>query len=58
MKQNKLLPAIIKSFLVMAVMFLIGYMGYHFPDVMIVVIAVAVFSAVFAYFYNKDTEEK
>jgi hypothetical protein len=57
MKGNKLSIAIFKSFLCVACMFLVGYFGYHYPDVMIVVICIAVFFAFSWYFYTKDNED-
>jgi hypothetical protein len=57
MKANKLLLAIIKSLLVMAGIFLIGYFGYHYPDTIIVAIAVTIFLVFAWYFYTKGQEE-
>lgn len=41
----------------MAGIFLIGYLGYHFPDAMIWVVTAAIFSALFYYYYAKEGEE-
>jgi hypothetical protein len=57
MKANKLLLAILKSLLCMVGIFLVGYFGYHYPDVMIVVIAVAIFCVFSWYFYAKVNED-
>ena len=57
MKQKKLLPAILKSVFSMAGVFLLGYLGYHFPDAMVWVVSAAIFCALFYYFYSKDNEE-
>jgi hypothetical protein len=57
MKSNKLIIAILKALLGMACMFLIGYFGYHYPDAMIWVIAIAIFCAFSWYFYAKANEE-
>jgi hypothetical protein len=57
MKQKKLLPAILKSVFSMAGVFLLGYLGYHFPDAMVWVVTAAIFCALFYYFYSKDNEE-
>jgi purine-cytosine permease-like protein len=57
MKGNKLLPAIFKSLLCMACMFVIGFLGYHYPDIMMVVISVAIFCAFSWYFYAKSNED-
>jgi len=57
MKPNKLFVAILKSLLVMAAVFLIGFFGYHYPDSMIVIIAIAIFCVFSWYFYTKDQEE-
>lgn len=56
MKPNKLFVAILKSLLVMAAVFLIGFFGYRYPDIMIVVIAIAIFCVFSWYFYTKDQE--
>jgi len=57
MKENKLVYAVLKSLVCMAIMFVIGYLGYHYPDVMIWVICIGVFSAFSWYFYKKDRED-
>ena len=57
MKANKLLSAILKALLVIACIFLFGYFGYHFPDAMIVVIAIAIFCVFSWYFYTKGQDE-
>jgi hypothetical protein len=55
MKVDRLILAIIKSVLCMAGIFLIGYLGYHYPDVMIWVIVAAVLFAFSWYFYAKES---
>jgi hypothetical protein len=57
MKGNKFLPAVLKSLLSMAGVFLLGYLGYHNPDAMVWVITAAIFCALFYYFYSRDNEE-
>ena len=57
MKANKLLLAIIKSLMVMTGIFLIGYFGYHYPDTIIVAIAVTIFFVFAWYFYTKGQED-
>jgi len=57
MKGNKLFLAIFKSLLATICLFVIGYLGYHYPDAMIWVICVAVFSAFCWYFYTKGDED-
>jgi uncharacterized membrane protein YfcA len=57
MKQNKLLPAIFKSLFSMAGVFLLGFLGYHYPDAMVWVVTGAIFCALFYYFYSKDNED-
>ena len=56
MKGNKLFSAIFKSLLCVGCIFLLGFLGYHYPDVMIWLICFAVFSAFAWYFYVKDNE--
>jgi len=56
MKGNRLFGAIIKSFLSVTGIFVVGYLGYHYPDAMIVVISCAVFFAFSWYFYKRDEE--
>jgi hypothetical protein len=56
MKGNKLFFAIFKSLLCVACIFLIGFLGYHYPDVMIWVICIGAFCAFSWYFYKKDDE--
>lgn len=57
MKGNKLFLAIFKSLLATICLFVIGYLGYHYPDAMIWVICGAVFSAFCWYFYTKGDED-
>jgi len=57
MKANKLLFAIFKSLICMAFMFLIGFIGYHYPDVMIWLISIAIFFVFSWYFYTKATKD-
>jgi hypothetical protein len=57
MKGKKLLPAIIKTLISMAGVFLLGYLGYHYPDAMVWVVTAAIFCALFYYFYSKDNED-
>jgi hypothetical protein len=57
MEPNKLLPALLKSLLSMATVFLLGYLGYHFPDAMVWVVTAAIFCALFYYFYSKNTDD-
>jgi hypothetical protein len=57
MKGNKLIYAVLKALLAMCCMFVIGYLGYHYPDSMIWVVCIGAFSAFSWYFYRKDFEE-
>jgi hypothetical protein len=57
MKKNRLIIAILKTILSMFVMFVIGYLGYHYPDAMVWVIVAAVFCAFSYYFYSKEQED-
>lgn len=57
MKSNKLLLALFKSLLVMAAIFLIGFIGYHYPDTMIWAITIAIFCVFSWYFYTKGQED-
>jgi len=57
MKGNKFALAVFKSLLCMAAIFLIGYLGYSFPDLMIWVIAFGICCAFTWYFYIKDNPE-
>jgi hypothetical protein len=57
MKANRLIFAGIKAILCMALIFLLGYLGYHNPDSMVFVIAAAIFCALAYYFYSKNLEE-
>jgi len=56
MKGNRLVAAIFKSLLCMAGIFLIGFLGYHYPDAMIVVVAVGVGCAFTWYFYIRQED--
>jgi hypothetical protein len=57
MKANRLFFAIFKALISMAGIFLIGYLGYHYPDAMIGVITAAVLCAFSYYFYTKADED-
>ncbi len=57
MKAGRLFVAIIKAIVSMAGIFLIGYLGYHFPDAMMWMIATAVLCAFSYYFYSREKEE-
>jgi hypothetical protein len=57
MGTNKLLLAIFKALLSMAGVFLIGYLGYHYPDAMVWVITAAIFCAFARYYYTKNLED-
>ena len=57
MKQNNLFTAIFKSLLSMAGVFVLGFLGYHYPDAMVWVVTAALFCALFYYFYRKDNED-
>ncbi|MFI5153495.1 MAG: hypothetical protein ACHQET_09190 [Chitinophagales bacterium] len=57
MKKGNLLLAVFKALLAMGCMFVIGYLGYHYPDSMIWVVCIGVFSAFSWYFYRKDHED-
>ena len=57
MKQNRLFIAVFKALISMAGIFLIGYLGYHYPDAMIWLVTAAVLCAFSYYFYTKDLED-
>ena len=57
MKANRLFFAVFKAIISMAGIFLIGYLGYHYPDAMIGVITAAVLCAFSYYFYTKADED-
>ena len=57
MKANRLFVAVIKAIVSMAGIFLIGFLGYHFPDAMIWMVTAAVLCAFSYYFYSKDKDE-
>ncbi|HEY4966881.1 MAG TPA: hypothetical protein VII28_10795 [Puia sp.] len=57
MKSTKLFIAVLKAILCMGGIFLIGYLGYHFPDSMMWMVATAVLCAFSYYFYSKDKDE-
>lgn len=57
MHPNKLFLAIFKTLGSMAIMFTIGFLGYHNPDAMVWVIIAAIFCALFYYFYAKEKED-
>jgi hypothetical protein len=58
MQASKLLKAVFKTLGSMAVIFFIGYLGYHNPDAMVWVVAGAIFCALFYYFYSKSSDDK
>jgi nucleoside permease NupC len=57
MKQNRLFFAVFKALISMAGIFLIGYLGYHYPDAMIWLVTAAILCAFSYYFYTKDLED-
>jgi quinol-cytochrome oxidoreductase complex cytochrome b subunit len=57
MKANKLVLAIFKAILCMVAIFVMGYLGYHYPDAMIWVITAAILCAFSRYFYTKGQED-
>jgi hypothetical protein len=57
MKTNRLFFAVFKALISMTGIFVIGYLGYHYPDAMIVVISVAILCAFSYYFYSKGIED-
>lgn len=57
MKSSRLFIAVIKAIVSMSAIFLIGYLGYHFPDSMMWMVATAILCAFSYYFYSKDKEE-
>jgi len=57
MKSNRLIFAIFKALISMAGIFTIGYLGYHYPDAMIWVVAAAILCAFTYYFYSKGLED-
>jgi hypothetical protein len=57
MKANRLILAGIKAILCMALIFVLGYLGYHNPDSMVWVIAGAIFCAFAYYFYSRGLED-
>jgi uncharacterized membrane protein YfcA len=57
MKTGRLFVAIIKAIASMAGIFVIGYLGYHFPDAMIYMVTAAVLCAFSYYFYSKENKE-
>jgi hypothetical protein len=57
MKGNRLVAAIFKSLLCMAVIFAIGFLGYHYPDAMIIVVSVGIACAFTWYFYIRDDQD-
>jgi len=56
MKANKLFFAIFKALMCMTGLFFIGYLGYHYPDSMVWVIAAAILCAFSWYFYTKGDD--
>jgi hypothetical protein len=57
MKANRLFVAVLKAILSMGGIFLIGYLGYHFPDSMMWMVATAILCAFSYYFYSREKEE-
>jgi hypothetical protein len=57
MKANRLILAGIKAILCMALIFVLGYLGYHNPDSMVWVVAGAIFCAFSWYFYSRGQED-
>jgi hypothetical protein len=57
MKANRLFLAGIKAIFCMALIFVLGYLGYHNPDSMVWVIAGAIFCALAYYFYSKGLDD-
>jgi len=57
MKANRLILAGIKAIVCMALIFVLGFLGYHNPDSMVWVIAAAIFCALAYYFYTKGVDE-
>jgi hypothetical protein len=57
MKAGRLISAGIKAILCMGLIFLLGFLGYHNPDAMVWVVAIAIFCALAWYFYSKGLEE-
>jgi hypothetical protein len=57
MKANKLFFASCKAIISMTIIFFLGYLGYHYPDAMVWVVAAAIFCALAYYFYTKGLEE-
>jgi hypothetical protein len=56
MKGNRLLFSLFKGFISIACIFLVGFFAYHYPDVMIYAMAVAIFVVFTWYFYTRDKE--
>jgi len=57
MKKTNIFLAAMKSLGSMAGVFVLGYMGYHYPDAMVWLIATAIFFTLFYYFRAKDNED-
>jgi hypothetical protein len=57
MKEGRLFLAIFKALLCMGGLFFIGYLGYHYPDAMVWVIAAAILCAFSWYFYTKGQDD-
>ena len=57
MNTSRLFVAVIKAIVCMGGIFLIGYLGYHFPDAMMWMVAAAVLCAFSYYFYSKNVDE-
>ncbi len=57
MKANKLFLSVFKAIVCMIAIFIMGYLGYHYPDAMIWVISFAILCAFSRYFYTRGQED-
>ena len=57
MKGSRIVMAIFKAFLAVAGIFTVGYFGYHYPDAMIYLVSIAVFSVFIWYFYVREEDK-
>jgi hypothetical protein len=57
MKANRLFLAIGKALLSMALIFTLGYLGYHNPDAMVWLVAGAILCAFSYFFYTRGEED-
>jgi hypothetical protein len=55
-KGSRMFLAILKSIAAMACLFAIGYVGYHYPDLMIYIVSIGVACAFSWYFYVREEE--